>query len=75
MRILRLLLFNHFNQFPGRREKTVPHKAAKTQRIFFLTTKDTKKHEKSKYRLTTEDAEHTEEIQIHFTMKNMKEMK
>ena len=36
-----------------------------------LTTKNTKIHEKSQYSFTTEDAEHTEEMQIHFTMKNL----
>jgi len=37
-----------------------------------MTDSSTKRHEKSQYSFTTEDAEHTEEIQIHFTMKCMK---
>ena len=37
--------------------------------------KNKKQERKSQYRFTTEDAEHTEERQIHFTMKNMKGVK
>ena len=40
-----------------------------------FTMKNKKQERKSQYRFTTEYAEHTEESQIHFTMKNMKVMK
>ena len=42
---------------------------------YTLTTKGTKIHEKKPIHFYHKDAEHTEEIQIHFTMKNMKVMK